>query len=120
MKRYFAFCFFMVAAPVYAQEGDPAAGEQLFGQCSGCHMLEEGQNRAGPHLFGVVGREIGSVEGFRYTGALADSTEVWDEASLIAYLTAPREAMPGTRKTVFLRSEEDAANLVAYLRSLGG
>ncbi len=111
-----------LATTAFAQEttGNADAGETVFRQCSGCHSVELGQNRAGPSLAGIIGREIGSVDGFRYSSTLAESSEIWDAEMLTAFLTAPREAMPGTRKTVSLRDPDDAADLIAYLATLGG
>ena len=108
------------AQQAFAQEvtGDPDTGEAAFRQCAGCHAIGEESNGAGPHLVGIVGREVGSIEGFRFSDALADSTSVWDEALLVAYLTSPRDTLAGTRKTVSARSAEQAADLVAYLASL--
>ena len=38
--------------------GDPAAGEDVFIKCSGCHQAGEGaENSIGPQLNGVIGRK---------------------------------------------------------------
>ena len=40
-------------------------GETLFKKnCAVCHTLEDGKNKIGPSLAGVVGRKAGSVPGF--------------------------------------------------------
>ena len=39
-----------------------------------CHKLD-GANAVGPHLDGVVGRPVGSVEGFSYSDAMAGHGE---------------------------------------------
>ena len=57
--------------------------------------MEEGDHRLGPSLAGIVGREAGSAEGFGYSGAMAQSGVVWDEASLDAFLADPAGFMPG-------------------------
>lgn len=101
-----------------AQSGDPAAGERVFRQCASCHAVEPGQNRAGPHLHGIVGRQAGTVERFRYSGAMREAEIVWDEAALTAYLTDPRGFLPGTSKTFRLRRAEQMPDLIAYLNTL--
>ena len=53
--------------------GSADAGETVFLQCKSCHVLEEGVNRIGPSLAGIIGREAGSVEGYNYTPANANS-----------------------------------------------
>lgn len=110
----------MAATAASAQEtaGDPAAGERVYRQCAACHSIEPGQNRAGPHLFGIVGQNAGSVEGFRYSQAMRDADIVWNEENLTAYVTDPRGFLPGTTMRVALRDPDDAADLVAYLRTL--
>ncbi|MEO0966728.1 MAG: c-type cytochrome, partial [Planctomycetota bacterium] len=45
-------------------------GRKIFRQCSACHVAEDGKNRVGPHLWGVVGRGVGSVEGYKYSDAM--------------------------------------------------
>lgn len=107
------------AASAYASlTGDAAAGKRVFAKCMACHTVVEGQNRVGPSLYGIVGREAGSVEGFNYSDANANSGLTWTEATLFEYLEAPQEFMPGTRM-IFpgLPSEQDRANVIAYLKS---
>lgn len=99
--------------------GDPAKGKRVFAKCMSCHSIREGQNRVGPSLYGIVGREAGSVEGFRYSDANADSGVTWTKDVLFEYLKDPRGFMPGT-KMIFpgLPSEEDRRNVIAYLESV--
>lgn len=109
----------VMAAPAWAQ-GDAAAGEKVFNKCKSCHMVGEGaKNRAGPVLNGIVGAPAGAVEGFKYSKAMMAAAEeglVWDEESLDAFLTKPRDFLKGTRMSFpGLRKEEDRANVIAYL-----
>jgi cytochrome c len=48
-----------------------------------------------------------------------DGTKTWDAATLDSYLSDPQGVVPGT-KMVFppVRSEDDRANLIAYLATL--
>lgn len=95
---------------------DPADGQRAFRQCQACHIVNAETNRVGPHLNGVVGREIGAVEGFRYSGNLPEG--IWTLDALDAFLANPREYAPGT-SMVFpgLRAMEDRAAVVAYILS---
>jgi len=99
--------------------GDAAAGKRVFTKCMACHVADKQQNRVGPHLNGVVGREAGSVEGFNYSDANANSGIVWTEPVLFEYLEDPRGYLPGT-KMVFagLPKEQDRADVIAYLKSV--
>nr|WP_300514471.1 PQQ-dependent sugar dehydrogenase [Aliiroseovarius sp.] len=74
----------------------PSAKLSAFNRfCSGCHQPTFGVP-AGPSLVGLMGREIASVPGFRYSPALAKLNGVWDEARLMAYLRDPQKFAPGT------------------------
>lgn len=98
---------------------DASAGEGVFRQCRACHQVEDGANAAGPHLYGVVGRDVGSVDGFNYSGALSEQADVWSPENLNAFLEDPRGWAPGTSMGYNgLRDVEDRANLIAWLDSL--
>lgn len=102
-----------------AVDGDPAKGKRVWNKCRACHVLDKPQNRVGPHLVGIIGRQSGSVEGYKYSKANADSDVVWTPEVLTAYLADPKAFMPGT-KMVFpgLKKPEDIANLLAYIQSV--
>jgi cytochrome c len=98
---------------------DAAAGEELWRNCAACHATEAGVNGTGPYLHGVVGREIGAVEGFSYSGALEEQADVWTPEHLNAFLEDPRGWAPGTSMGYNgMRRITDRANLIAYLDSL--
>lgn len=100
---------------------DPAEGEKVFRKCKACHLAEDGKNRAGPHLYNVVDRDIGSVEGFNYSDAVAGKGGAWTLEALDAWLTDPKAFIPGNRMTFpGLKTQEERAALVAYLQSVGG
>ena len=100
--------------------GDAAAGKVVYMQCKTCHLLEEGKNGVGPSLYGVIGREAGSIDGFIYSEANADSGFTWTPEILFEYLKAPREYLPGTRMAYpGLKDAQDRADLIAYLGTNG-
>ncbi len=104
-----------------AVEGaDASAGEGVFRRCLACHSnTAGGGNRVGPGLWGIVGRQVGSVDGFRYSAAMTGSEDVWTLESLNAYLENPRAAFPGTSMGFpGVRSETERLNLLAYLQTL--
>src|SRR5215468_9812137 len=78
-----------------AEVGDAAQGQHAFAKCAPCHAKDK-TNGAGPGLLGVIGRQAGSITGFRYSKAMKNSNIVWDEKSLDAFITAPQKALPGT------------------------
>ena len=95
---------------------DIDAGEQAFRKCQACHSLEEGQNRVGPYLHGVVGRDIAGVGGYSYSDALANKEGVWDLPTLDAFLADPMNWAPGT-KMAFpgVDDPQERVNLIAFL-----
>ena len=96
--------------------GDAAAGKDVFRKCRACHVMEEGKNRVGPSLAGIVGSDKASVDGFKYSDALATAEGDWTAADLDAFLANPKEAVPGNKMTFpGVRDAEDRANLIAYL-----
>lgn len=106
--------------PAHAEQaGDPVAGEKAFTPCKACHTVEEGKNKIGPSLHGVVGRKAGTYPGFTYSPAMANSGITWTAESLDKYLADPKGAVPGN-KMVFpgLKSEQDRKNVIAYLETL--
>lgn len=102
---------------------DPSAGQGVARACMACHTFEQGGgNRVGPNLWDVVGGDIAAAEGFRYSQAMQDfgaEHGQWSIELLGDYLAAPREVVPGTNMAYAgVRSEEDLAALVAWLRTL--
>lgn len=107
-------------AEVFAS-ADAGAGERVFGKCRACHQLEDGANAVGPHLYGLVGREVASVSGYSYSGALKPVADVWSPENLDGFLEDPRGWAPGTKMSFNgLAKVEDRANLIAYLQTIGG
>ncbi|PVA11161.1 cytochrome c family protein [Pelagivirga sediminicola] len=103
---------------VYAS-ADPGKGERVFNKCKACHKLEKGENSTGPYLYGVVGREVDTAEGFGYSGALEEVVDVWTPEHLSGFLENPAGYAPGTAMAFAgLKSVEDRANVIAYLDSV--
>ncbi|WP_444665882.1 c-type cytochrome [Cereibacter changlensis] len=123
------------AAPVLAQEGDPAAGEKAFSQCQTCHVVVDEAGtvlagraaKTGPNLYGVVGRPAGSQADFKGYGdsmkAAGEKGLVWNEEEFTAYTKDPTKFLkdyledPKARgkMTYKVRKEEDAHNIWAFL-----
>jgi cytochrome c len=120
----------LVSEPQEATETDEvavliSAGEKVFKKCKACHAVGEGaKNKSGPQLNALLGRTMGSVDGFAYSkgfeAALAEG-RVWDEASLGEFLAAPKAFMKGTKMAFSgLKKDADIAAIVAYLNSFDG
>jgi cytochrome c2 len=99
---------------------DVAAGEKDAKKCAACHNFQEsGPAKIGPPLWGVIGRDIASVEGFSYSPALAGKEGAWDYQNLDAFLAEPRGWAPGTKMAFAgIKKPEERADVILYLRSL--
>jgi cytochrome c len=110
----------LLAGPVQA-DGDAANGEKAFKKCLACHAVTEKTNKLGPHLVGLIGRPVASVENYQYSNAMkeyAASAKTWDEHALDVYLENPKGTVPKT-KMVFpgLKKPAERADLIAYLKT---
>jgi cytochrome c len=102
---------------------DPAAakdGQAQFAKiCGNCHADAPGKTKVGPSLFGVVGRESGSLEGFTYSSAMKNAHITWTPDTLDRYVESPKVIVPGTRMGYTgMKQSNDRHALIAYLNSL--
>jgi cytochrome c len=116
-----AMCLFGQTAA--AQEGDPARGERVFRACKSCHQVgADARNGVGPHLDGLFERKAGTVDGFKYSGAmkkLGGEGLVWNDFTLDRYLEKPRAYVPGTRMSYLgMKARQDRIDVIAYLKAL--
>lgn len=116
-----AFVFYLAGIIVAQADGDAALGKKVFYRCMACHEAETDRDKVGPHLLDIVGRTAGTAENFNYSQAMKDAGAaglVWDEANLRAYLGAPKLKVPGNKMAFSgLTSDEDIANVIAYLKA---
>ncbi|MGR3760578.1 c-type cytochrome [Roseobacteraceae bacterium NS-SX3] len=100
-------------------EADVGKGAKVFKKCAACHKLEDGANATGPYLYGVVGRDIASADGFGYSGALQGLEGAWTPEELDAFLAKPSAYASGTTMSFSgLKKQGDRVDLIAYLDSL--
>ncbi len=121
-----------VAGPALA--GDAAKGESEFKKCKSCHAIvaDDGTEivkggKTGPNLYGVVGRNAGSVEDFKYSDVMKEAGEkglVWTEENLVSYLPDPTKFLEefsgdssGKSKMTF-KLAKGGEDVAAYLASV--
>lgn len=96
----------------------PDKGERLFLRCRTCHEVAAGKpNKVGPNLHGFWGQKAGHVEQFKYSDAMRESSVVWNEETMDAWLTRPTSLISGTTMAfVGIPDKADRDALIAYLR----
>lgn len=108
MSRWgkFLICSAMLfAVPANAEEADGAfdladAKKAFSTTCMACHSDKSGANGLGPSLFGVVGREAGTVDGFNYSDAMKQSDVVWTREMIGSFIQNAKTVVPGNRMGV--------------------
>lgn len=103
-------------------EGDAEKGEKVFKKCKACHAVGEGaKNKVGPMLNGTMDAPAGQNPDFKYSDnlkELAESGLTWDDETMTAYLTKPKDVVPkGKMSFAGLKKEDDIVNVIAYLRT---
>lgn len=81
-----------IAATGLTTDANAADGEKLFKRCVACHTLEEGKNKVGPSLAGIVGRTAGTAPGYKYSTINRSAGEAgltWSEDNIVVYLADP-------------------------------
>ena len=80
------------------QSKDPA--ERALQFCYSCHSVDPAEEGLpGPTLFGVIGRPIAAVPGFKYSKALKDfaaTNRGWTPALIERFMERAPEMAPGT------------------------
>jgi cytochrome c len=110
------------ALPQDNENGANSAGKLAYNSsCRTCHSIDEGDNRLGPNLHGIIGREAGSEE-YGYSSAMDASDLVWDAETLDRFIKDPQAVVPGNNMKPYggISDAEIRAGIVAYLTNAGG
>lgn len=110
-------------AAAAAAAADPAllaAGGTVFKKCAACHQVGEGaKHRVGPVLNGVIGRTVGTAEGFAYSPAMTDAGAgglVWSAETIATYMKDPKGFVPKNKMSFAgLKKDDEIAALTAFL-----
>jgi len=94
-----------------------AEGAKVFKKCAACHSIAEGgKNKIGPALWGVLGRQAGSLPDYKYSKAMAAYGKKWSFEEMNGFLIKPKDWIKGTKMTYAgLKSEKERAAVILYM-----
>ena len=92
-------------------------GAKVFKKCAACHSITQGGgNKIGPALWGVLGRQIGSISDYKYSKAMATHGKVWSFEEMNSFLIKPKDWIKGTKMSFAgLKNEKDRAAVILYM-----
>jgi cytochrome c len=95
-------------------------GAQVFRACAVCHTLTPDDGaRAGPTLYGIFGRRVGTAQGYQYSAALKSLDIVWTAQTISELFEfgpdtyTPGSSMPEQR----LPNAQDRHALITFLET---
>ena len=86
------------------KKGDAAKGKEVFEQCSVCHNADSAERKMGPGLKGLLKK-----------GKLDSNGKPANEANVLEKINEGGNGMPAYKDNL---SDDEKANLIAYLRTL--
>jgi len=108
----------LAALPAPYNQGDLDNGRRVFARCRSCHTVTEGgPNMTGPNLYGVFGRQAGTVPKYNYSEAVKTAGFVWDAEKLDHWLENPHTFLRGTKMSFAgLPDATDRRDVIAWLK----
>ena len=96
-----------------------ADGEKAFKKCAACHTISKGgRNKIGPALWGVLGRQAGSISDYKYSKAMTAYGKSWSFEEMNGFLTKPKEWIKGTKMSFAgLKKETERAAVILYMNN---
>jgi len=94
-----------------------AEGAKIFSKCKACHSIAKGgDNKIGPALWNVLGRQAGSIENYKYSKAMAAYGKIWSFEEMNGFLIKPKDWIKGTKMSFAgLKNAKDRAALILYM-----
>ena len=92
-------------------------GAKVFKKCLTCHSIAEGGgNKIGPTLWGVLGRQAGSIPDYKYSKAMTEYRKTWSFEEMNSFLIKPKNWIKGTKMSFAgLKNEKDRAAVILYM-----
>jgi cytochrome c2 len=98
-------------------KADYVKGRAAFqARCSACHTVGEGTDLAGPNLFGMFNRNVGTKADFDYSPTLKNAKFKWTPARLDAWLADPKHYLPNNNMMIPEPvPEKDRLNMISFM-----
>ena len=104
-----------------ARADDPKGGDLFANQCGTCHVLSATpEQRQGPNLYGVIGRQAGKLKGFKYSPAMAKAKFTWTKEKIDTWLTDSGRLVPGSVMPYRQADATIRAGIIDYIAAAGG
>ena len=116
-KKLIVAVVLIAVSSVSGMAQDAQKGKTVFNVCLVCHAIGPGaQNKIGPELNGLDGRNAGTVPNFDYSDANKNSGIVWNEETFEDYIRNPAAKIPDTKMTFAgVKNEQQVKALWAYI-----
>ena len=94
-----------------------ADGAKVFKKCAACHSIAQGgSNKIGPALWGVLGRQAGSISDYKYSKGMIAYGKTWSFEEMNGFLTKPKDWIKGTKMSFAgLKNAKERASLILYM-----
>ena len=92
-------------------------GAKVFKKCVACHSIaEDGGNKIGPALWGVLGRPAGSITDYKYSKAMSAHGKNWSFEEMNSFLIKPKDWIKGTKMSFAgLKKAKERAAVILYM-----
>ena len=97
--------------------GDLDHGKNVWKKCSACHSIKKGgKNKIGPALYSVLGRNIATLGGYKYSKAFVAYGKTWTLEEMNGFLKKPQAYIKGTKMAFAgLKKEKDRASILLFM-----
>ena len=94
-----------------------AEGAKVFKKCAACHSIAQGgKNKIGPALWGVLGRQAGSLPDYKYSKAMAGHGKKWSFQEMNGFLIKPKDWIKGTKMSFAgLKNAKERAAVILFM-----
>ena len=94
-------------------------GQKIFKKCAACHSIAKGgANKIGPALWGVLGRNAGSLPDYKYSKGMVAYAKAWSFEEMDGFLLKPKEWVKGTKMAFAgLKNPKERAAVILYMNA---